>query len=145
MPSQLKAALAPVAAPVGYDYKLVSRRTKTRFNSTGGHLTALKAKRTTNPAHIHPDDMAKIGLSEGQLVRITSLVGSIIGVAEASPGIRQGIISMAHAYGDVGSGPDSVRDQGVSTNRLVSETASYDPITGQSLQSAIPIKVSAVA
>ncbi len=145
MPGQLRAALGLAAAPAGYDFKLVSRRTKTRFNSTGGHLSALKAKRTTNPAHIHPDDMARIGVSEGQLVRITSPAGSIIGVAESSPGIRPGIISMAHAYGDVGSGPDSVRDQGVSTNRLVSETASYDPITGQSLQSAIPVMVSLVS
>ncbi len=141
MPAQLKSALAAVPAPEGYDFKLVSRRTKSRFNSTGGHLTALKAKRTTNPAHIHPDDMAKIGVTEGQMVQITSPAGSIVGVVEASTAVRPGIISMAHAYGDVGSGPENVRQQGVSTNRLVSETMVFDPITGQSLQSAIPVRI----
>ncbi len=141
MPNELKAALVPVPAPDGFDFKLVSRRTKSRFNSTGGHLTALRAKRTTNPAHIHPDDMAKIGVSEGQMVEITSSAGSIVGVVEASSAIRPGIISMAHSYGDVGSGPENVRQLGVSTNRLVSETTVYDPITGQSLQSAIPVRV----
>jgi hypothetical protein len=69
-------------------------------------------------------------------------VGTIIGVAAASDALRPGVISMAHAYGDVGSGPDAVRSVGVSTNRLVRETESYDPITGQSLQSAIPVNIS---
>jgi hypothetical protein len=34
-----------------------------------------------------------------------------------------------------------VRERGSSTNRLVSEVVDYDPITGQSLQSAIPVKL----
>jgi hypothetical protein len=34
-----------------------------------------------------------------------------------------------------------VRTRGSSTNRLVSEVVDYDPITGQSLQSAIPVKL----
>jgi anaerobic selenocysteine-containing dehydrogenase len=144
MPQQLIAALGEAPAPPGFDFKLVTRRTRSRFNSTGGHLAALRAKRTTNPAHIHPDDLAKIGAHDGDLVRITSPVGSIIGIATASDEVRRGIISMAHAYGDVGSGPDTVASIGVSTNRLVKETVDYDPITGQSLQSAIPIKIEPV-
>ena len=74
-------------------------------------------------------------------MQIESAVGTIVGVAEASPGVRPGIVSIAHAYGDAGSGPATVRDQGVSTNRLVRETSNFDPITGQSLQSAIPVNI----
>ena len=142
MPRELAANVVAVSAHRrGYDFLLVSRRTKTRFNSTGGHLTALKAKRTTNPAHLNPADLERLGIAAGDLVQIESAVGTIVGVAEASPGVRPGIVSIAHAYGDVGSGPASVRDQGVSTNRLVRETSHFDPITGQSLQSAIPVNI----
>lgn len=143
MPAQLRAAAhAAQADRDAYGFLLVTRRTRSRFNSTGGHLSALKARRATNPAHIHPDDLNRIGAAPGDLVRIESAVGTIIGVAAASDALRPGVISMAHAYGDVGSGPDSVRSVGVSTNRLVRETEHYDPITGQSLQSAIPVNIS---
>ena len=141
MPAMLLRSADRAASREGYSFLLVTRRTRSRFNSTGGHLPALKAKRTTNPAHLHPDDLARLGISEGDLVRIESAAGTIVSVAEASSAVRPGIVSIAHAYGDVGSGPDSVRAQGVSTNRLVRETHDYDPITGQSLQSAIPVNI----
>jgi hypothetical protein len=57
--------------------------------------------------------------------------------------MRPGIVSMAHAFGDSGAGADDVAEIGASTNRLVSETVDYDPITGQSLQSAIPVRIAA--
>jgi anaerobic selenocysteine-containing dehydrogenase len=107
-------------------------------------LSALKAKRTTNPAHIHPDDLAALGIEEGALVRIASPAGTVIGVAEASFSIRRGIVSMAHAWGDAGEDGSAVREIGTGTNRLVKETVDYDPITGQSLQSAIPVRIEAI-
>ncbi len=145
MPKALDAYSEAKADLPGYAFKLVSRRTRHRFNSTGGHLTALKAKRTTNPAHINPDDLAALGIDDGALISIISPIGAIIGVAEASPTMRRGIVSMAHAWGDEASNAETVRDQGVSTNRLVSETVNYDPITGQSLQSAIPVRIAPLA
>jgi anaerobic selenocysteine-containing dehydrogenase len=144
MPSVLAAYRESTPSQPGFDFRLVSRRTKHRFNSTGGHLSALKAKRTTNPAHIHPADLATLGIEEGSLVSITSPVGRIIGVAEASPAMRRGIVSMAHAWGDAGEDGSQVREFGAGTNRLVNETVNYDPITGQSLQSAIPVRIEAV-
>lgn len=132
-------ASAPEAAD--WPFRLVSRRTRHRFNSTGGHLPALKAKRQTNPAHIHPSDLAAMGVGDGDVIRIESPVGHVFAVAEASDAMRPGIISMAHAWGDPDIGKDGVREHGGGTNRLVRETESYDPITGQSLQSAIPVRV----
>ena len=95
-------------------------------------------------AFVHPDDMAALGIAEGALVSISSPVGSLTGVAEASPAMRRGIVSMAHAWGDSGEDAGNVRDIGAGTNRLVRETVDYDPITGQSLQSAIPVRIEPV-
>jgi anaerobic selenocysteine-containing dehydrogenase len=141
MPAKLRRYARSNPARDGYPYRLVSRRTRHRFNSTGGHLPALAAKRSTNPAHIHPDDLASLGLAEGDTIAIRSKVGEVFAVAEASPAMRPGIVSMAHAWGEPGSGPEEAATAGCSTNRLVSETVDYDPITGQSLQSAIPVAI----
>ncbi len=122
--------------------RLISRRTRHRFNSVGGHLSALRAKRTTNPAHIHPDDLAELGVVPGSVVRIESEAGHVFAVAEASAELRLGTVSMAHAWGDPDIGVEGVREVGGGTNRLVSETSRFDPVTGQSLQSAIPVRIS---
>ena len=141
MPAQLITYARHDPAAEGYPFRLISRRSRHRFNSTGGHLSALKAKRTTNPAHIHPDDLAGMGVCDGDIIRIASLHGEVHALAKASDGLRRGVISMAHGYGDPDAGPDEIATRGASTNRLVNETIGYDPITGQSLQSAIPVKV----
>lgn len=143
MPAALTSYLS-AGESSGLPYRLVSRRTRHRFNSTGGHLPALKAKRTTNPAHIHPVDLAALGIADGAKVSIRSKVGEVFAVARASTEVRPGVVSMAHAWGDAGSGPDEVEAIGCSTNRLVSETIDYDPLTGQSLQSAIPVSIAAL-
>ena len=85
MPAALHDYLHARSDAMGYDYRLVSRRTRHRFNSTGGHLPVLAAKRTTNPAHIHPDDLAALGLVDGALVRIVSKVGDVTAIARAAP------------------------------------------------------------
>jgi anaerobic selenocysteine-containing dehydrogenase len=141
MPSELLKYAENRAAREGFDFRLISRRSKTRFNSIGHPLKKLQAKTTTNPAYIHPDDIAALGLEEGGIVAITSPHATIHGVVKASDKVRRGIVSMAHAYGDADATKEDVRARGSSTNRLVSEVVDYDPITGQSLQSAIPVKL----
>lgn len=141
MPSELLRYAGEAARDMEMPFRLVSRRTRHRFNSTGGHLSNLRAKRTTNPAHIHPADLARIGVAPGDIVRIESHAGEVFAVVEASDALRPGIISMAHAWGDPDIGKDGVRHHGGGTNRLVTETERFDPITGQSLQSAIPVRV----
>ncbi|MEM8825884.1 MAG: molybdopterin-dependent oxidoreductase [Pseudomonadota bacterium] len=125
-------------------FRLVSRRTKHRFNSTGHDIASLRAKRRTNHIHIHPEDLAALGTVDQADIRIASAHGEIIGVARADDAVRRGTVSMAHGHGDPAPGTCE-RDAGASTNRLVSETEGYDPITGQSRQSAIPVALTPVA
>ena len=144
MPARLGEYAKADPAAAGFGLRLVSRRSRHRFNSTGHALSALRAKRQTNPAFMNPDDMARVPCADGDVVRIRSKVGEVVAVARAEPGLRPGVVSMAHAFG----GPDvtaaDVHERGGSTNRLVSETVDYDPVTGQSLQSAIPVAITRV-
>ncbi len=141
MPGELLRYASNVPTRAGYEFKLISRRSKTRFNSIGHPLKKLREKTVTNPAYIHPEDMAQLGLVEGGIVEITSPHATIHGVVKASDKVRRGLVSMAHAYGDADASKEDVRERGSSTNRLTSEVVDFDPITGMSLQSAIPVKL----
>jgi len=120
---------------------LVSRRTRQYFNSTGQDLERLRVKGVTNYAHMHPDDLLTLAIDDDAVVEISTAHASVLGVAKASPDIKRGVISMAHAFGARGDDAGSVREHGASTNRLVNDEVGYDPITGQCRQSAIPVRV----
>ena len=141
MPDAVTRYAANEAAREGYEFKLISRRSKTRFNSIGHPLKKLQDKTTTNPAYIHPEDIAALGLVEEGIVEISSPHATIHGVVKASDKVRRGLVSMAHAYGDADTSKDDVRTRGSSTNKLTSDEVDFDPITGQALQSAIPVKL----
>jgi anaerobic selenocysteine-containing dehydrogenase len=135
------AAVLPAFDPAAYPFRLVSRRLKAVLNSLGTELPALRAKGTTNHAHLHPDDLAELGLADGDLVEITSPRASLVGVAASAPDLRRGVVSMAHAWGGTSTTDEKVRDIGAPTNRLVATDVGYDRITGMPVQSAIPVRV----
>jgi len=141
MPAALERYRQSADRNEGFDFRLISRRSKTRFNSIGHPLAKLRAKTTTNPAYIHPEDLADLGIADGSIVEIASRHASIHGVVKASDKVRRGIVSMAHAYGDSEAGKHNVREMGGSTNRLTSDEVDFDSITGQALQSAIPVRI----
>ncbi|WP_296678869.1 molybdopterin-dependent oxidoreductase [Novosphingobium sp.] len=143
MPKHLEKYSADAARAAGFDFRLISRRSKHRFNSIGQPLKNLGQKVTTNPAYIHPVDMANHGLKDGDIIAISSAHATIHGVAEASDRVRRGLISMAHAFGDSEAGKHNVREVGGSTNRLTSDEVDFDPVTGMALQSAIPVRIAA--
>jgi anaerobic selenocysteine-containing dehydrogenase len=89
---------------------------------------------------MNPEDMQAISVNDGDLVRITSPSGEVVGVAEGSDTIKRGVISMSHSWGGSITDED-VRNQGTPTNRLCTIDSGYDPINGMAIQSAIPVAV----
>lgn len=126
----------------GFDFRLISRRSKHRYNSNGHTFPHLKKKMPTNPAFFHPDDLSALSIADGDVIEITSRVASIFAVTKASDKVRRGVISMSHAWGDDDAGKDEVHEKGGSTNRLLDDVQGMDPITGMVVQSAIPVRVS---
>jgi anaerobic selenocysteine-containing dehydrogenase len=143
MPAAFTSYAAARPESDGFDFRLISRRSKHRYNSNGHTFPFLRQKMPTNPAFFHPDDLAALSLAEGDVIEITSRVASIHAVTAASDKVRRGVISMSHAFGSDDAGKDEVHEQGGSTNRLIDDAADMDPITGMVLQSAIPVRVSA--
>jgi anaerobic selenocysteine-containing dehydrogenase len=124
-----------------FTHRLISRRLRHVYNSSGHTLPGLRAKGTTNPAFMNPNDLEALGLQSGEIIEIKSSHASILGVATAAPDVREGAISMAHAWGDPSADPMEIRDIGSSTNALVDDETGYCPVTGMSRQSAIPVNV----
>lgn len=147
-PADVVAELGEVAeapAPAlgdAYPFRLVSRRMKHVVNSLGRELPVLAAVGTTNPAHLHPTDLAALGIEPGELVRIESPHGEVLAVAASGDDVRPGVVSMSHAWGGGSGATDHVRVAGAPTNRLVSAAVGFDPVTGMAVQSAIPVRVS---
>ncbi len=128
----------------GFAYRLISRRMLEVYNSTGDHLPGLRRRYPYNPAFLHPDDLERLGVRPGDVVRIESDHDFIYGVAEATTDVRPGVVSMAHARGGEPERDGEVRTIGSTTNRLVSVDHDFEPISGIPRQSAIPVNVRAL-
>lgn len=126
--------------PEIHTLRLISRRLRHVLNSTGQHISGLRAKGGTNHAYMHPDDVESLGLSDGDLIDISSPRASIRGVVAISDDLRPGVVSMAHSWGGTPDDDASVREIGSPTGRLA-DLRSYDAITGIPCMSAIPVSV----
>ncbi len=132
------------AADAKYSHRLICSRSKYVLNSSGLNLSLLRKKMgTTNPAYIHPDDLATMGLEDDCLVEVHSEYGSIPAVICANDRIKPGVISMHHSWG-VAPEPgadERVREVGANTNKLIDNLAITQPFTGMTQQSAIPVYI----
>ena len=128
-----------------YPLLLISRRMKNTYNSTGPELSLLKSKGTTNPAFMHPRELAALEVADGEIVELYSRHGSIPAVATASDEIRPGVISMSHCWGgspDPSENTDHmIREIGSNTNRLLDNRENAERYSGMSRQSSIPVGI----
>ena len=104
-------------------------------------LRRLAAENPTNPAFMHPDDLAALGVQPGDVVEIASKRATILGVVEADDTLRRGLVSMTHAWGDGPERDQEVRTNGGATARLSDVDDAFDPYSGQPVMSNIPVAV----
>ncbi len=130
--------------PALHTHRMASRRLKGVLNSTGRELEVLRTKEKTSYAHVHPLDLALWNAVDGDLLDVTSTRGSLRVVAKSAPDVKQGTVSMAHAWGDLPGDRGPASDPytlGDTTGRLTDNGSAYDPITGLPLMSAIPVSI----
>jgi anaerobic selenocysteine-containing dehydrogenase len=135
--------LAFLDAPEPHDadrrYRLISRRMPHVQNSMLRTYSGTRAP--YNPAYLHPDDMAELGVAAGDLVEIASSVSSITGIAEADGSLRRGVVSMSHGYGDLPGDQRADPSLGSNTARLVDVDDHHDRHSGQPRMSDLPVRV----
>jgi anaerobic selenocysteine-containing dehydrogenase len=122
-------------------FLFVPRRENRVINSTGRTLPGLMRGRSYNPAFMHPDDLARLGVAAGDLVEIRSEYDAITGVAEADADLRLGVVSMSHGFGGIPGEDEDPRVDGANTNRLLRTDVEYDRYTGIPRMGALPVAV----
>ncbi len=76
---------------------MISNQPRNKLHSQLDHGPVSRADRTQGrePMMMHPDDAAKRGLSEGQIVRVYNLRGACFALLRLSDEIRPGVIQLA--------------------------------------------------
>jgi anaerobic selenocysteine-containing dehydrogenase len=133
---------ADVAAPLaeGFDFRLLSRRLQHVLNSSY-NVPATNRGRGHNPAYLHPDDLAELGLAEHDIATLSSAHGSVPVVVAADHNLRRGTISMAHGFGGDPADDSDLLEVGSSANRLISVDVVYERYSGQPLMSNLPVRI----
>lgn len=122
-------------------FLLIPRRENRVINSTGRTLPGLMRGRSYNPAFMHPDDLARLGLASGELVSICSEYDAVTGVVEADPDLRPGVVSISHGFGGNPGDDEDPRVDGANTNRLLRADTEFDSVTGIPRMGALPVAV----
>jgi len=127
-------------------HRLIVRRHRDMYNSTGRFVATIRERIPHNPAYLHPQDMAALGLSDGDLLEIASDHGCITGIAAADATLRRGVVSMSHGFGGLpqgkGKGNGNRPGDGVSTNLLLTTSEDLQTINAMPRMSAIAVKLS---
>jgi formate dehydrogenase len=112
------------------------------FNSWTHHIPALAEKLGGNWATLHPNDAERLGVREGDTVRITSESGAIDIEARLSPDIRPGVVSVHQFWGHVyeTGTKTSRRFPGVNVNHLHSDRI-RDRFSGMPIFNGTPCRI----
>jgi anaerobic selenocysteine-containing dehydrogenase len=129
------------AASADFPLLLTVRRMREVMNSLGRDVTGLPSH-PYNPAYLNPKELADRGLSDEQVVEITSAHGRIHAVVHADDKVRPGVLSMTHAWGGLVDGEDP-RAGGSNVNRLLSMSADLELVNHMPMMSAVPVDVTA--
>lgn len=137
------AASLETARPEGF--VLIGRR-DLRWNNSWMHNVPILARgRRRCTLHMHPQDAAELGLSEGQTAHVASRVGRIAAPVEVTDSIMRGVVSLPHGFGhDLPNVALSVAaaNAGVNTN-VLTDPERLDSLSGNAVLNGIPIRLSA--
>ncbi len=98
-----------------------------------------KGKRACTAA-LHPDDAAKLGLQDGQMVRVVTEAGWVEIELEVDQSSRPGTVIIPHGFGLLYQG----KEHGANVNRLTS-ARHRDPLAGTPLHRFVPCRLEPLA
>jgi anaerobic selenocysteine-containing dehydrogenase len=125
--------------------KLISKRELRSLNSWMRNNSELSGP-ATNYLFVHPEDAARLGLSNGDAARVRSAVDEVRAPVQISDEIMPGTVALPFGWGhaDADGLPHARARAGVNVNRLAPDgRASIDPLSGMAFLSGIPVEVTA--
>ncbi|MCB0991203.1 MAG: molybdopterin-dependent oxidoreductase [Acidimicrobiales bacterium] len=147
LPQQIRDDLPRLAASLERDWSqamvLVGRRHVRSNNSWMHNIRVLMKGRNRCTLQIHPDDADRLGLADGSPARVTSRVGEVVVDTEVTDGIKPGVVSIPHGFGQNLPGVEmrvAAEYRGVNTNVLTDEQF-FDQISGNIALNGVPVTV----
>ncbi|QSE93433.1 molybdopterin-dependent oxidoreductase [Rhodococcus pseudokoreensis] len=134
--AELRAALTDRTVAAQFPLLLTVRRIREAVNSTGTRVPGL-VPGGANPASLHPDDLAAVGIADGQAVTVRSASGHLRATARADATLARGTVSMTHCFGSV----DPRDDVGVNVNALTGTGDGVQSINAMPTMTAVPVAV----
>lgn len=125
---------------------LIGRRHLSSNNSWMHNLTPLVRGGNRCTVQVHPDDAARLGLTDGGLAAVTSRAGKLEVPVEVTADVRPGVVSMPHGWGhDLDGTRTKVAKAhaGVNSNLVADETL-LDVPSGNAVLNGIPVEVAPV-
>lgn len=136
-------AEAPIQSQAEDALLLVGRRDIRSNNSWMHNAPRLVKGPTRHELWMHAADLDRRGLSDGQMVRVTSLIGSIAVAVKASDAVRPGVVCLPHGFGHQREGLRMRRAEAVagpSYNDLTSAGALDGP-SGNAALNGVQVRV----
>jgi len=136
---------ATFASSRGDRMLLVGRRQVRTANSWTHNVEVLVKGKPACTVQLHPDDAARIGITEGDDVRLRSEVGAIELTVEITEDIMPGVVSVPYGWGHGAPGTSqsvAERYAGVNVN-VLTDSGAIDPLSGNARLNGIPVEVEA--
>ena len=125
-----------------FPHLLAVRRSKELMNSWGRQIPGL-VRHEYSPARLHPDDLAALGLHDGQPITIESAHGAIEALAHADPTVRSGVVSMTHCWESGAVDPGAPDALAPTTGQLLTIDAETQTINHMPVMTGVPIRIEA--
>ncbi|MGC0378273.1 molybdopterin oxidoreductase family protein [Streptomyces sp. SAI-229] len=122
---------------------LVGRRHLRSNNSWMHNVPALTGGSNRCTLHLHPEDAARLGVRDGEQVRIKGAGGEVTAPAEVTDAVRPGVVSLPHGWGHDRPGTrtrHATADPGANVNQLL-DGSLLDPLSGNAVLNGVPVEV----
>ncbi|MFI1616547.1 molybdopterin oxidoreductase family protein [Streptomyces lydicus] len=125
---------------------LVGRRHLRSNNSWLHNVPALTGGSNRCTLHVHPEDAARLGLTDGEPARLKGDGGEVEVPVEITDTVRPGVVSLPHGWGHDRPGTRlgvAAADPGVNVNQLNAGRL-LDPLSGTAVLNGLPILLTPV-
>ncbi|MEU0343087.1 molybdopterin oxidoreductase family protein [Streptomyces bobili] len=123
---------------------LVGRRHLRSNNSWMHNVPSLTGGTNRCTVQVHPEDAERLGLRDGEPVRVKGAGGEVTAPAEVTDGVRRGVVSIPHGWGHDRPGTrmsHASADPGVNVNQLL-DGSLLDPLSGNAVLNGVPVELS---
>ncbi|OMC26904.1 molybdopterin-containing oxidoreductase family protein [Mycobacterium colombiense] len=133
--------------PDGYPMTIIGMREPRSENSWMHNSPLLMRGDRTQRALIHVEDAEKLGIADGDPVRISSPYGAITVAVSTTKDIMAGVIAVPHGWGHKGTGSWRVANRagGANVNQLTSsDPGDVEYLSGMAWLTGVPVRIEAL-